>query len=208
MNLRRILIGPAVALIALAISMSAAVARDHNTRAGEFIESLANQATTVLGRKDMSLEEREEHLRNLLDAGFALDKIGRFVIGRAWRQMSQDQRQDYLELYGEWVLKTYSSQLGGFSGQTFSIVKIVKSGDKDVFVRSRINQPGGGPSINCDWRVREIEGELKVVDVVIEGISMLVTQRSEFATVVQKHGVEGLIETLRARVSKYPALSG
>ncbi len=42
----------------------------------------------------------------------------------------------------------------------------------------------------------------------IEGISMLVTQRSEFATVVQKHGVEGLIETLRARVSKYPALSG
>ena len=198
----------AVAALGWALTAPVSDASTHDSEAGAFITSLANEAIEVLRDESMSLEDREAHFRSVLNEGFALDKIGRFVVGRHWRDMSPDQQLDYQQLYGKWVLKKYSAQLGGYSGQTFQIVKSVVRGENDVFVRTRIDQPDEGAPIICDWRVREIDGRLKVIDVVIEGISMLVTQRSEFSSVIRQRGVDGLIEALRARVSMFPAVAG
>jgi phospholipid transport system substrate-binding protein len=75
---------------------------------------------------------------------------------------------------------------------------------KDVFVRTRIVQ-AESPEIRCDWRVRKLGDTLKVIDIVVEGVSMLSTQRSEFTAVINKHGPDGLIEALNTRLSKFPA---
>ncbi len=192
----------------LALGVTASAEGPEIAGAEAFIKSLADSAIAVLSDETVTLEEREARFRGLLNDGFALDEIGRFVVGRHWRGMSPDQQVDYREVYGEWVLKTYSARLGGYSGQSFTIVKTVTIGENDIFVRTRIDQPRGGAPIIVDWRVRRIDGRLQIVDVVVEGVSMLVTQRSEFASVVRSRGVEGLIEALRARVSKYPTVAG
>ena len=75
------------------------------------------------------------------------------------------------------------------------------AGAKDVVVSTRIERPSG-PPITAEWRVRVTDGRLRIIDVSIEGVSMVVTQRSEFASVIQRNGVEGLIEVLRARTTK------
>ena len=98
--------------------------------------------------------------------------------------------------------------LGRILRADFSVVNAVVAGATDRYERTLIDHPKGGESVRADWRVRHIDGAFKIVDVVVEGISMVVTQRQEFAAVVRRHGVEGLIETLRARVSKFPAKSG
>ena len=199
------------ALLAAAIFVgpaNRAFADSTDEEAGQFIQTLANKAISVLREDNGSLEFREIEFQTLLYDGFALDRIGRFVVGSHWRKMSVEQQDDYQELFKLWVLKTYSVRLGGYSGQTFSIVKVVDAGTTDRYVRTLIDQPKGGESVRADWRVRHIDGAFKIVDVVVEGISMVVTQRQEFAAVVRRHGVEGLIETLRARVSKFPAKSG
>ena len=198
------------ALLAVAIFVgpaNRALADSTDEEAGQFIQNLANKAISVLREDSGSLEVRETEFQTLLYDGFALNRIGRFVIGSHWRKMSAEQQSDYQELFKLWVLKTYSVRLGGYSGQTFSIVTVVEAGATDRYVRTLIDQPKGGESVRADWRVRHIDGAFKIVDVVAEGVSMIVTQRQEFTAVVRRHGVEGLIETLRARVSKFPAKS-
>ena len=121
--------------------------------------------------------------------------------------MTPEQQNNYLDLYAEWVLKTYSSRLGGYLGQTFEVTKSVATDKGDIFVSSRIKRPFDAEPIRVDWRVRNIDGKPKVIDIVAEGTSMLVTQRSEFLAVLGKSGIEGLLGTMRLRVSEFPALS-
>ncbi len=76
-----------------------------------------------------------------------------------------------------------------------------------MYVRTRIVQEDNAP-LRCDWRVRTIGEDYKVIDVVVEGVSMLATQRSEYSAVLRRHGPEGLIEALQMRLTKFPASSG
>ena len=170
----------------------------------KFVQNLANEAIRVLRDDTKDLAQRETIFRRLLQDGFAMKKIGRFVVGRYWRQMSQDQRRDYQRLFSEWVLRSYASRLGGYAGQKFIVDRANRTKQKDVFVRTRIVQ-AESPEIRCDWRVRKLGDDLKVIDIVVEGVSMLSTQRSEFTAVINKHGTDGLIETLNMRLSKFPA---
>lgn len=208
MKIRRMFRPLATAIAGLLVFVTASTATTHDSDEAAFIRSLANQAVEVLRDESLPLESREVRFRDLLQDGFAIGKIGRFVVGKYWRQMAPEQQDDYLELYGEWVLKTYSSRLGGYSGQTFEIIKSVTTDKGDVFVSSRIKHPDYAAPIRVDWRVRNIDGKPKVIDIVVEGISMLVTQRSEFSAVLAKNGIEGLLDTMRLRVSKFPAMSG
>lgn len=169
-----------------------------------FVQRLGDQAVQTLGASDMSLEEREEKVRGLLREGFDFAFIGRFVLGRHWRTMTPEQQSDYLQLFSAFVLKVYSSRLGGYAGETFKITGTRPAGKQDILVRTEIIRPSG-PPLDCEWRVRVIDGRQRIIDVMVAGISMAVTQRSEFSSVISRNGFEGLLHALRARAMKMPA---
>jgi phospholipid transport system substrate-binding protein len=171
--------------------------------ASQFIRQLGDQAIATLNVPGGSLESRESRFRRLLSEGFDLSFIGRFVLGRYWRQATPEQRSDYSALFAEYVLKTYSARLGGYTGESMTIVSERPAGTKDVVVSTRIVRPSG-PPILADWRVRTTGDRLRIIDIMVEGVSMVVTQRSEFAAVIQRRGLQGLIEVLRARTTKLP----
>ena len=172
--------------------------------AAQFIRQLGDKAIATLQAPDLTLDQREARFRGLLAEGFDLAFIGRFVLGRYWRAASPEQRSDYLELFSEFVVQIYSTRFGGYVGESLTITGGREAGDKDVIVRTRIDRPSGPPII-ADWRVRVASDRYRIVDVMVEGISMAVTQRSEFASVVQRDGIEGLLAVLRARTTKMPA---
>lgn len=173
--------------------------------ASEFIQKLGDQALEVLGDKSVSLRERETTFRGLLSDGFDLNLIGRFVLGRYWRTATEEQRANYQRVFGEYILQTYSAMLGGYSGETLTVLSEQPSGKKDVIVRTRIDRPDGAP-VQAEWRVRNRDGAFKIVDVMVEGISMAVTQRGEFQSVIQRHGIDGLIQILEAKSDKEGAV--
>ena len=197
----------------IALSASAAVSwqgafaaapSEHTDGAAKFIDALAQQAINVLRDDSDSLKQREHNFRSLLSRGFDLPFIGRFVLGRHWRQATAQQRSDYLNLYSEFLLKTYSRRLSGFSGEKFAIAGARPAGKRDVMVRTLIKRPNA-PVIKADWRVRVKDGQYKIIDVSVEGVSMAVTQRAEFAAVVRSHGMDGLLQALRMRTQVYIA---
>ena len=171
-----------------------------------FIEGLASRAIEILQRENGNLEQREAELRKILSQDFDLPFIGRFVLGRHWRKATPDQRADYQALFAEWILKTYARRLGGYSGETFQTTGARAAGDTDILVQTKINRPSG-PPIVADWRVRTNPHGFRIIDIMVEGVSMAVTQRSEFNAVVGRDGVDGLLSILRARTQKFEMTS-
>jgi len=178
------------------------------TKAGaiQHIQLLGEQAFASLQRSDMSLEKREAILADILSRGFALPLIARFVLGRYWRRATPEQRDSYVELFGQFVIKSYSRHIGGFAGSSFDIVGAEAIGKSDFLVTTNLRRKSG-PSFKAGWRVRLIDGKHKIIDVIVEGISMAVTQRQEFASVLKRGGVERLLQILSAKVGRMPATS-
>ena len=174
--------------------------------ATKFVSNLSSQALKTLGANNVPLNQKEKNVRELLSHNFDLNLIGRYVLGAAWRKASADQRSQYQSLFKEFVLRTYSRRFGGYAGQAFTVTGAKPIGKKDILVSTKIARPSG-PPILAGWRVREKNGAHKILDVVVAGVSMVVTQRSEFRAVISKQGVGGLIETLRMQVTKFSAQS-
>ncbi len=172
--------------------------------AAQFIDRLGAEAIAALRASGHTLEQREARLRGVLRSDFDLPLIGRFVLGKHWRRATPEQRSDYTALFSEYVLTTYTARLGGYAGDSLTVLGARPAGQKDAVVRTRIDRPSG-PPITADWRVRITGERYRIIDVVVEGISMVITQRSEFAAVIQRHGIEGLLAVLRARTTKLPA---
>jgi len=172
--------------------------------AKKFIESLAARALQTLRGQGEALEQREAEVRSLMAEGFALNFIARFSLGQHWRTASKEQRADYEKAFREFFLRTYATRLGGYHGEKFFVDGAAPAGSEDVMVNSHI-VPTDGQPIKAAWRVRMFDGKLKIIDIVVEGVSMALNQRQEFGSVVSRDGMAALLEMLRARAQRLPA---
>lgn len=200
----RFVVGAMVALGLALATAQAAIDAAGSERAGAFMTSLAQKVIATLSATNMTHEQREEKFHALLNDAFDLEQIGKFVVGRHYQKMTPEQRAEYHKLFGAFLIKTYARRLGGYSGEQFVIVGVRPGDESDVMVRSRIERPGA-PVLDCDWKLRLADGNFRIVDLVVEGVSMSMAQRQDFAAVVQGSGIEGLMAALRARVERLPA---
>jgi len=168
-------------------------------RAQAFMTELVGSASAALTAPGQTLKQREEAFRELLRRGFDMPFIARISLGRNWKAIDAADQKIFIELFGEFVLKTYAPRLGSFDPKLFHVESAEDKGRVDTLVNTRIDQAGGGGAIRAGWRLRLVNGEPRIVDIIVEGISMTLNQRSEFASVVSRDGVSGLIEMLRAR---------
>jgi len=172
-----------------------AVAADANF----FMNQLWGQTVEVLSKK-VPRAERLARCRQLYLADFDCPGIARFVLGRYWRSASEQEQQEFLRLFEDYVVFVYGTRLSNFGGETFK-VRGSRTDESGTIVSTDIVSPNGDAPIKLDWRLITDHGSFKINDVIIEGISMLVTQRSEFASVMQRHGgqVGELLAMMRER---------
>lgn len=175
-----------------------------DTPAAQFVQKLGDKALTSLTARDIPAAERSKRVRALLTENFDIATISKFVLGTHWREATDAQRGEYGKLFEEMIVQTYTQRFADYSGQSFKVNGATADGSKDTIVNSVILQNGGGPPVDVDWRVRDKGGSLKIVDVLVDNISMSVTQRSDFDFVIQGGGgkVETLLSTLRKRTAK------
>lgn len=192
------------ALSPVDMAQAQAVARVEAGQAKRFIADLGAQAINVLRADGHTIEQREAIFRDMLMRKFSMPFIGRFVLGRYWQSATIDQQEEYLALFSEFVLRNYASMLGGYAGETFEVLNAAEAGKSDMIVSSRVSG-GGREPIGVDWRLRMIDDQPQIIDVSVGGISMSITQREEYSALVQRNGMAGLIEALRARTNSLPA---
>jgi len=198
--LRRPVLTAAFALLAgvLAPAIPAAAAADP----AAMISNLGSQALEVLG-KGTSPSERVARFRELLREDFDVPGIGRFVLGRYWNTATEEQRAEFIKLFEEYIAIAYATRLAEYTGEKFKVTGSRPDSDGAI-VSSQIIRPAGAQPVKVDWRLTGRSGAYKISDVSVDGISMAVTQRSEFASVIQHNGgqVQGLIAMLRERTAR------
>jgi len=167
--------------------------------ASDFMNELWRRTAEVLAKK-IPPAERLARFRQLFQADFDGAEIARFVLGRYWRSASEEERQEFLKLFEDYVVYVYGTRLSDFNGETFR-VRGSRTDGNGTIVSTDVFSPGATAPIKMDWRLIAENGGFKITDVIIEGISLLATQRSEFASVIQRHGgqVGGLLALMREK---------
>jgi len=183
--------------------LSPAFAQNAEPGASAFIQKLGNDAIATFSNKATPRQQALDHFKTLLYKGFDVPYIGRWVLGRYWNQATEAQQAEYQKLFEQLIVSTYAERFIEYSGETFRIAGSAPEGETDTMVTTQIVRPNG-PPINVAWRVRKKDAEYKIIDMVVENVSMGVTQRQEFASVVQQNGgkIDGLIQALRQKVGK------
>ena len=193
----------AVAVLAATLALAAGGQRGAAAEdpAKTFVQELGDDAIAALrDHVDSSFEQREAAFRAVMVRAFDIPTVSRFVLGRHWRAATEQQRADYLAIFVDFIVRVYASRFDSYGGQTFTARQVIADESGDKIVRAQIEQPSGGSPINVDFRVREKDGVHKIIDIGVEGISMLHTHRVEFASVINRKGIDGLLSDLRARV--------
>jgi phospholipid transport system substrate-binding protein len=190
----------AIGVLVLTVLFCAAPRQANAQDARGFIAKLGEAAIQVLG-PSASPEQRLARFRELFHDDFDIPGIGQFVLGRYWRTATPQEQQDFLGLFQEYLVRAYSARLSEYAGEPFRVTGSRPNGEESV-IASEILRPNGS-RLAVDWYVVERGASHKITDVHVGGISMKVTQRDEFASVIQRNGgrVEALITQLRQKVA-------
>jgi phospholipid transport system substrate-binding protein len=162
---------------ALALSPDAAMA---------FVKTVVDEAERIVSGASPA-DARVGAFLTLFRRTAALPEIGRFTMGLAWRDMSEPQKQAFLLAFERYAARVYSSRIGDYKGQKMTVEGAQDAGKRGVLVRSTLTQPGAAP-IRVEWLVTDRTGEPKIVDIIAEGVSISITQREEFAAMLERRG--------------------
>ena len=173
---------------------NSALSLDEN-EAKSFVIDIGNQAIKILKIPVDDKEKRKNELRNLLQEKFDMELISKVILGGGVVKSSSDEQlKKFAEVFEIHIVQIYSSQLGTYKGQVFEVNKTeIKS--KDAFVYSTITSPDY-PTTNIVWRIRKRTDIPKVIDMQVEGVSLLRTKKNDFAMILNQIGLKGLIDKL------------
>lgn len=165
-----------------------------------FISTLGNQTLEVVGSY-ASLDQKMDYFRQMLHADFDLADISRFVLGGYWRVASDVQREEFQQLFEEYLLHSYGVRLAQYSSGGLRVTGS-RSDPAGLIVTSEIIRPQGR-LVEVDWRLGISDGFYKIRDVAIEGVSMALSYRTDFAAQISRDGgqVEGLLAMLRGETA-------
>jgi phospholipid transport system substrate-binding protein len=161
----------------------------------EVLDAVKSDKQLAAGDRQKALKLAEEKVLPLID----FEEATRLAAGRSWPQASPEQKKQLVAGFRTMLVRTYSSAIGTYQGQTMKVMPVrMKPGDTDVTVSNQFIQPGNKP-MRIDYQMRKTQDGWKIYDIVAEGVSLVLTYRSEFDAVVKQEGVDGLIKRLSQR---------
>ncbi|WP_020697524.1 MlaC/ttg2D family ABC transporter substrate-binding protein [Reyranella massiliensis] len=163
----------------------------------QLVQGTAQQVIDIVKTKTGAA--RQAAILQVLQTKFDLPAMGRFALGTHWNQATEDQRARFLKAVATAEARAYSERFGQYGGQTLTIGKVTPRANGVSIVDSRLSQTSGQP-IKLEWEVRND----RITDVKVEGVSMVMTRRSDFNSYIQNHGgkVDALVQELEARAAR------
>jgi len=168
--------------------------------ARQFVDGVGKHVLDVLNGNG-SKDQKQAQLRQMFSDNVDMDWMGQFVMGRGWQQATPDQRSRYMQAYKQYLLARYTTNFADYTGSKYTITDVKDEGDGQFTVNMQIKTANQQQQDTlAGYRLRNAgNGQFKIVDIIIEGVSLITTQRSDFASVLQQKGVDGLISAVEAK---------
>lgn len=192
---RSVMAGTVAALLALAAGQVQSATSEPVEVVRDVTERIVDLAAAPLPEA-----ERGQQVERLLAQNVAVERLARAVLGRHWRTASAAQRERFVALLPPYLRATYGSRLGEARGYQLELGTPRPLTAGDIVVPARAKRDGDAP-IAIDWRVTQDTDGWRILDVVVEGVSMALAWRNEFDAVIARDGLDGLLQQMERRTS-------
>lgn len=197
---------PALAQAKKAVPAAKAQAKKgtQTEKAKSYIDRLGREALDTIEatkKGKITRAQAKATFGKLLNESFDTPTIARFTLGRYWRVATPAQQKEFSGLIDDIIISQYADRILNAADGTYEITSASAINERDYAVLMKV-KPVGEPAIDFAWRVRETKGQMKVIDLAVEGISMSITHRSDYATVIERNGgnVQALIDVLKKKL--------
>ena len=164
----------------------------------KFVSTFTEEAISILSNDTINDSEKTKAFTSLVMSSIDLSLISKFVLARSWKESSDDQKQRYLIAFKDYFVNSYANKLDQYSGEKIAIIDSEEAG-KYVIVNSNIVREGTDTlKINLKWRLLNRDSQIKIIDLNIEGISLIIAQREEFQSFLanNNYDLDKLIEKI------------
>jgi len=189
-----------LAVVALASCLAAVARAGDSPRA--IVEKMTQAAVDVLGNKGLSSEEKRHRIEDLAGANLDFDTMSRLVLARNWGRLSADQQAEFVRLFKAHLALTYGRSIESYSNEKVEVVGERDEGHGDWTVKTKILRGGGNADVLVDYRLRQENDAWRIIDVVIERVSLVANFRSQFQDIMSSGGPAKLLDVLREKNAK------
>ena len=168
---------------------------------GSYVISTTEKAIKTLTDESIDPKEKEVRFGKLFDENFDIPSISRFVLGKYWKSATTTQKKEFILTFRNYIVKTYSSRFSEYTGEKLTLINSENESNPKLFIVHTALNREDAPPIKVDWRVGLKKDRYVILDIIIEGISLAITQRSEFVSVIDQNdgNVDNLIKLLKEK---------
>jgi len=167
--------------------------------AGGFVKATGDRLAAAVNAGGSTAEKRRV-MTQIIDGTVDVDGVARFCLGRFWRQATPDQQKRYTEMFHQVLVSNITTRMGEYQGVKVTVGR-TRQQDDDNVVTSTVDRPNNPPT-TVDWLVSKATGQLKIVDVIAEGTSLRLTQRSDYAAFLTRNNnnIDALIDAMKQQI--------
>ena len=168
---------------------------------GSYVISTTEKAIKTLTDESIDPQEKEARFGKLFDENFDIPSISRFVLGKYWKSATTTQKKEFIVTFRNYIVKTYSSRFSEYTGEKLTLINSENESNPKLFIVHTALNREDAPPIKVDWRVGLKKDRYVILDIIIEGISLAITQRSEFVSVIDQNdgNMDNLIKLLKEK---------
>ena len=181
-------------------SASATPPAQASTPEQAFVYQVAGEVLSAV-RAAPSQGNAKETLEGVFSNYVDIEWVGQFVLGRHWKEANETQKQRFITSYRSFMVGGYTSRLRQYSGDDYTVSAPRNAGDGRYALTMKVKRAQGAPVV-IDYKIRKNGSSYKIYDLVVEGISLITTQRSEFDSVITRNGMDFLIDALAKKTAK------
>jgi len=189
-----------LAAVALASCLAGVARAGESPRA--IVEKMTQAAIDVLGEKGLSSEEKRHRIEDLAYANIDFDIMSRLVLARNWGRLSAAQQAEFVRLFKEHLALTYGRSIESYNNEKVEVVGERDEGRGDWTVKTKILRGGGNADVLVEYRLRQENDAWRIIDVVIERVSLVANFRSQFQDIMSSGGPAKLLDVLREKNAK------
>jgi phospholipid transport system substrate-binding protein len=166
-----------------------------------FVEEMGNKIINIAKEKNTSEAKIREKIINEIDIVIDSEWIAKFVLGKNYKNLNDQQKKQFISLYRDFMINTYGPKFKNYNGKKFTVNEVVKQNNFYI-AKAEFLPKDSDTAILTDFRVRKKDGKLYILDFIAEGISLIETQRSEFNATIDSQGIESFLKNLEEKVKK------
>ncbi|MGH7786439.1 MAG: MlaC/ttg2D family ABC transporter substrate-binding protein [Candidatus Binatia bacterium] len=185
--------------IGLALTLAAAAAVSAEQTASQVVDRLSGQVLTILRDQALSSDQKRTRIEAIAYEAMDFDTLSKLVLARNWSKFSPTQQQEFVAEFKRHLTVTYGRNVDSFQNEEVQILGERPEARGDVTVQTKLLRGGASEDVLLDYRLRQKDGQWMIIDVIVEGVSLVSNFRSQFQDIVAKGGPDKLLALLREK---------